>query len=76
MSLGGRSSPGILALTPMLAASIVPFLWAVGDPSARLMFPSSIQTMTVSDAWLTWNDGSDPPRLRGLPRDAIPVSAH
>jgi hypothetical protein len=56
--------------------SFVPFLWAIGDPSARLMVPSSILTIAVSDGWLTWNDGSDPPRLRGLPLGAIPVLAH
>jgi hypothetical protein len=31
------------------------------------MVPSSILTVTVSNGWLTWNDGSDPSRLRGLP---------
>lgn len=55
--------------------SFVPFLWAIGDPNARLMVPSSILTIAVSDGWLTWNDGSDPPRLRGLPVGAIPVLA-
>jgi hypothetical protein len=55
--------------------SFVPFLWAIGDPNARLMVPSSILTMAVSDGWLTWNDGSEPSRLRGLPLGAIPVLA-
>ena len=53
--------------------SFVPFLWAVGDPHARLMIPSSILTIAVSDGWLTWNNGADPPRLRGVPLGAIPV---
>ena len=52
--------------------SFVPFLWAIGDPNARLMVPSSILTMAVSNGWLTWTDGSDPPRMRGLPLGAVP----
>ena len=55
--------------------AFVPFLWVVGDPNARLMVPSTILTMTVSDGWLTWSDGSDPARLRGLPLGAIPALA-
>ena len=55
--------------------SFVPFLWAAGDPHARLMVPSSVLTIAVSDGWLTWNDGSDPSRLRGIPLSAIPVPA-
>ena len=58
------------------AQSFVPFLWAVGDPNARLMVPSAIVTLTISDGWLTWNDGSDPARLRGALLAAIPGLEH
>ena len=55
--------------------SIVTFLWTVGDLHARVMVPSSLLTVTVSDGWLTWNDGTDPRRLRGLPLGSVALFA-
>lgn len=55
--------------------SFIPFLWVVGDPSARLIVPSSMGTVTVSDGWMTWIDNAEPPRLHGLPLGAIPPPA-
>jgi hypothetical protein len=47
-------------------SSFVPFIWASGDPAARLLVPSSpIDTISVSGDWLTWNQSDDPPLLRG-----------
>ena len=53
------------------AQSFVPFLWAVGDPSARLLVPSSMLTMRVSGGWLTWIDGH-----RSGPATGPPAQCH
>jgi hypothetical protein len=48
-------------------SSFVPFIWVSGDPAAGLLVPSSpIDTIAVSSGWLTWHEGDDPPRLRGM----------
>ena len=56
--------------------SFVPFIWVSGDPAARLLVPSSsIDTIAVSSGWLTWHEGDDPPRLRGVTVDEIAAPA-
>jgi hypothetical protein len=48
--------------------SFVPFVWQVGDPSARLLtLPSSIDFIAVSEGWLSWHESDGPPTLRGTP---------
>lgn len=48
--------------------TFIPFIWKVGDRTARLVtLPSSIDFVSVSDGWLTWNESDGPPRLRGIP---------
>jgi hypothetical protein len=37
--------------------SSIPFLWKVGQPSARLVVvPTSVDSVSVSDGWLIWHD--------------------
>jgi hypothetical protein len=56
--------------------SFIPFIWVSGDPAARLLVPSSpIDTIAVSSGWLTWHEGDDPPRLRGMTVDEIAALA-
>jgi hypothetical protein len=48
--------------------SFVPFVWQVGDPSARLLaLPSSTDFVAISDGWLSWHESDGPPSLRATP---------
>jgi hypothetical protein len=57
-------------------SSFVPVIWVSGNPTADLLVPSSpIDTIAVSSGWLTWHEGDDPPRLRGVTVDEIAAPA-
>jgi hypothetical protein len=41
--------------------SAIPFLWAVGEPSARLVaLPTQVDFVSVSHGWLIWHDVGGP----------------
>src|SRR4029077_12695607 len=52
--------------------SAIPFLWTVGQPSARLLAPGTeVDFISVSDGWLIWHDVGGP-MVHGVPLSVLP----
>jgi hypothetical protein len=51
--------------------SAIPFLWKVGQPSARLVaIPTAVDFVSVSDGWLIWQDVNGP-NVHGVQLSAL-----
>jgi hypothetical protein len=52
--------------------SAIPFLWNVGQPSARLVaLSTAIDLVAVTDGWLIWEDSPSRPTVHGIELSAL-----